>query len=77
MYVPGFEVKSIVTTGAGDAFAGVVLYQLSSFDFSQIKQLETEDWQTIFFKANKAGAETCEYIGVMKAFKQLTSEIFS
>jgi fructokinase len=72
--VPGIAVKPVDTTGAGDAFAGAVLYQLSSFTPQEIKQLTTDTWQQILFNANKAGAKTCEYLGAMEAFRHLNTK---
>jgi fructokinase len=65
------------TTGAGDAFVGAVLYQLSSKIFAEMRSLSSEDWQHIIINANKAGARTCEYMGAMEAFKHLNNAIFN
>jgi fructokinase len=74
--VPSIAIKPVDTTGAGDAFVGAVLYQLSDFSLPVIQSLQTEDWQKIIGNANKAGARTCEYMGAMEAFKHLSSSIF-
>jgi fructokinase len=74
--VPSIEINSIDSTGAGDAFIGAVLYQLSSYDFKNILELSIESWKEIFYNANKAGARTCEYMGAMEAFKHLSNDIF-
>ncbi|MES1225161.1 MAG: carbohydrate kinase, partial [Bacteroidota bacterium] len=74
--VPSIKVKPVDTTGAGDAFVGAVLYQLSEFDFEKAKSLSADYWQKIILNANKAGARTCEYLGAMEAFKHLSSDIF-
>lgn len=75
--VPGIPVKPVDTTGAGDAFVGTVLYQLSSLPVTQIKDLTHDDWEKIILNANKAGARTCEYLGAMEAFKHLNHAIFN
>ena len=75
--VPSIPVKPVDTTGAGDAFVGAVLYQLSSFTLPQIQKLSLNNWQEIILNANKAGARTCEYLGAMEAFKHLSSNIFN
>lgn len=75
--VPSIAVKPVDTTGAGDAFVGTVLYQLSSFTLSQIQKLPVGKWEEIILNANKAGARTCEYMGAMEAFKHLSSNIFN
>jgi len=75
--VPSISVKPVDTTGAGDAFVGTVLYQLSSFTLPQIQKLSLNNWKEIILNANKAGARTCEYMGAMEAFKHLSSNIFN
>ena len=75
--VPSIPVKPVDTTGAGDAFVGTLLYQLSSFTFPQIQKLSLNNWKEIILNANKAGARTCEYMGAMEAFKHLSSNIFN
>lgn len=75
--VPSITVKAVDTTGAGDAFVGALLYQLSKIEKSKMQKLKPEDWQKIIVNANKAGARTCEYLGAMEAFKHLNKEIFN
>ncbi len=75
--IPSIAVKPVDTTGAGDAFVGAVLYQLSSYTLQQIKKLSLNNWKEIILNANKAGARTCEYLGAMEAFKHLSSNIFN
>ena len=74
--VPGIDVKPIDTTGAGDAFVGAVLYQLSEKKLTEIKSLSAQQWAHIFTNGNKAGARTCQYLGAMDAFKHLNNSIF-
>lgn len=75
--VPSIPVKVTDTTGAGDAFVGAVLYQLSKLRREEQKLLTTENWNAIIRNGNKAGARTCEYLGAMEAFKHLSQDIFS
>lgn len=75
--IESISVKPIDTTGAGDAFVGAVLYQLSNKSFREIEQLNQSDWQSIVLNANKAGARTCEYMGAMEAFRHLNNQIFN
>jgi fructokinase len=75
--IPSIAVKPVDTTGAGDAFVGTVLYQLSSLPLQQIQKLSMNNWKEIILNANKAGARTCEYMGAMEAFKHLSSNIFN
>jgi len=74
--VSGITVKPIDTTGAGDAFTGAVLYQLSQYDNDKIRSLSNTQWKEILFNGNKAGARTCEFMGAMEAFKHLSNNIF-
>jgi fructokinase len=74
--IPSIPVKPVDTTGAGDAFVGATLYQLSNFSFEKIQSLPFQQWQHIVLNANKAGARTCEYMGAMEAFKHLNKQIF-
>lgn len=74
--VHSIPVKAIDSTGAGDAFVGAVLYQLSSYSLQMIEGMSTEDWKHIIENGNKAGARTCEYMGAMEAFRHLSSQIF-
>jgi fructokinase len=74
--IPSIPVKPVDTTGAGDAFVGAVLYQLSQYDVEKMKTLPEDYWKEIITNANKAGARTCEYLGAMEAFKHLSSDIF-
>ncbi len=73
--IPSIPVKPIDTTGAGDAFVGAVLYQLSKYSPKMILALSDKDWQEIIANGNKAGARTCEYMGAMEAFKHLNNLI--
>jgi fructokinase len=73
--VPSIPVKPIDTTGAGDAFVGAVLYQLSRYSLQVIQALSSQDWKEIISNGNKAGARTCEYMGAMEAFKHLNNLI--
>jgi fructokinase len=74
--VQSINVKTLDTTGAGDAFVGAVLYQLSGKTLSQIRMMQFSQWSEIIFNANKAGAKTCQYLGAMEAFQHLSNNIF-
>jgi fructokinase len=74
--IPSIKIKPVDTTGAGDAFVGAVLYQLSGKTLAEIRSMDIEAWEKIVMNGNKAGARTCEYMGAMEAFKYLSSDIF-
>jgi fructokinase len=74
--IKSIPVNPVDTTGAGDAFVGAVLYQLSSYPVKEAKELSAANWSNIIYNGNKAGARTCEYLGAMEAFKHLSSDIF-
>jgi fructokinase len=74
--IPSIAVKPVDTTGAGDAFVGAVLYQLSDKTLAAIRSMPAEQWEKIILNANKAGARTCEYMGAMEAFSHLSNDIF-
>ena len=74
--IPSIAVSPVDTTGAGDAFVGALLYQLSSLSLSAIQSLSIEEWRIIIANGNKAGARTCEYMGAMEAFRHLNNQIF-
>ncbi|MEP6749221.1 MAG: carbohydrate kinase [Bacteroidota bacterium] len=75
--VESIAVKPVDTTGAGDAFVGAVLYQLSDKSLQAINDLSLQQWEHVVSNANKAGARTCEYMGAMEAFKHLNNQIFN
>ena len=74
--IPSIKIIPVDTTGAGDAFVGAVLYQLSGKPLNEIKALRIDEWNKIILNGNKAGARTCEYLGAMEAFKHLSNDIF-
>lgn len=75
--VPSIPITPVDTTGAGDAFTGAVLYQLSYKAINPAIQFSEDLWKSIISNGNKAGARTCEYLGAMEAFKHLSSDIFN
>jgi fructokinase len=75
--IGSIPVNPVDTTGAGDAFVGAVLYQLTMLPKDIITRLSRDQWKKIVFNANKAGARTCEYMGAMEAFRHLSNTIFN
>jgi fructokinase len=74
--VESIAVTSIDSTGAGDAFVGAILYQLSNYSSQMRTAMNIDAWKNIIKNGNKAGARTCQYMGAMEAFKHLSSQIF-
>lgn len=74
--VESIIINSIDSTGAGDAFVGAVLYQRSKYPLSVVWNLSEEEWKSIVYFANKAGARTCEYFGAMESFTHLNEGLF-
>lgn len=74
--IASIPITAIDATGAGDAFVGAVLYQLTGTKPTDMQALPIEQWRTMISNANKAGARTCEYLGAMEAFKHLNNSIF-
>jgi fructokinase len=74
--VPSIPVQVMDTTGAGDAFTGAMLYQLSLLPTTALPHLLPEEWAAMVANANKAGARTCQYMGAMEAYKHLNETIF-
>ncbi len=75
--ISSIKISPIDTTGAGDAFVGALLFQLSKKSTIEIENLSLKQWTCIIANANKAGARTCEYLGAMEAFKNLNNNIFN
>lgn len=75
--IESIPVKQVDSTGAGDAFVGAVLYQLSLMGIGSSEPLSPDEWEKIIYNANKAGARTCEHFGAMEALKFLSNDIFN
>lgn len=63
--VPSIKIKQVDSTGAGDAFVGAVLKQLSCIDNK--KELGFMQWMSIIAYANKVGALTCTNYGAISS----------
>lgn len=63
---PGFKVKAIDTTGAGDSFIGAFLYQLLKMRLT-LDNLETTDYTQIIEFANAVGAIVASKKGAILA----------
>lgn len=69
--VKSIEVKSIDSTGAGDAFIGAVLYKISFLSEPKEQLKEFEAVKDIVSFANKVGALTCTKLGAIAALPNL------
>lgn len=67
--VPTIKIKSIDSTGAGDAFVGAVLYKLS--ERQDISKLSFEDLGEIISFGNKVGAIVCTSMGAISSLPTL------
>lgn len=74
--VPSIPVEVTDTTGAGDAFVGAVLYQLSVREGHRLHPISVGEWVRMVAIANRAGARTCAYLGAMEAFRHLSLQVF-
>ncbi|MGL4623532.1 MAG: carbohydrate kinase family protein [Culicoidibacterales bacterium] len=68
--IGSIPIQQLDSTGAGDAFVGGVLYQVSKV--TNPTTLTFADWQTIIRFANVVGALTCTNYGAMAAMPQLS-----
>lgn len=65
--LPTYDVKTVDTTGAGDAFLGAVLYRLRSKSISEIRSLSAEQLADILSFANAAGSLATTKYGAITA----------
>jgi len=68
--VSSVEIKQVDSTGAGDAFVGAVLKQLS--DIENKRNISFEEWKNIIAFANKVGAITCTNYGAIDSMPTLS-----
>ena len=68
--IPSIKIKQIDSTGAGDAFVGAVLKQISEIDDKQ--NISFEEWRKIILFANKVGAITCTNYGAIASMPTLS-----
>ena len=74
--IPSMKIKQVDSTGAGDAFVGAVLKQLSEIENK--RNISFEEWKNIISFANKIGAITCTNYGAIASMPTLDdiSEIY-
>jgi fructokinase len=68
--MPSIKIKQVDSTGAGDAFVGAVLKQLS--DLEDKRNISFEEWKDIISFANKVGAITCTNYGAIASMPTLS-----
>lgn len=68
--IPSIEIKQVDSTGAGDAFVGAVLKQVSDIENKQ--NISFEEWKNIILFANKVGAITCTNYGAIASMPILS-----
>lgn len=66
-----YKVKTIDTTGAGDAFFGAILSQFKGKTINQIKDFSEAEWKRIMNFANAAGSLTTTRQGAIPALPSL------
>jgi fructokinase len=67
--IPSIKIKQVDSTGAGDAFVGAVLKQISEIEDKQ--NISFEEWKNIISFANKVGAITCTNYGAIASMPTL------
>ncbi len=65
--LPTYDVKTVDTTGAGDAFLGALLYRIVDRTLTQLKEIERDEWGAILAFANAAGSMTTTAKGAIPA----------
>jgi fructokinase len=65
--VPSIEIKSVDSTGAGDAFVGATLFQLANLETPHEILRDFEQLQQIIGFANKVGALVCTKVGAISS----------
>lgn len=68
--IPSIKIKQVDSTGAGDAFVGAVLNQVSDIENKQ--NISFEEWKKIILFANKVGAITCTNYGAIASMPILS-----
>ena len=68
--IPSIKIKQVDSTGAGDAFVGAVLKQVSDIEDKQ--NIGFEEWKNIIEFANKVGAITCTNYGAIASMPKLS-----
>lgn len=67
LLIRSVNVKSVDSTGAGDAFVGAMLFQLANTDDPSKVIYDYEKLKEMIFFANKTGAIVCTRVGAISA----------
>lgn len=70
--VPAYDVNTIDTTGAGDAFLGALLWVLKVKNRDALAAMEKEDWTRALAFASTAGSLMTTAKGAMPAMPNLS-----
>lgn len=70
--IPSYPIKSLDSTGAGDAFIGGTLYKLSALEAPKAEVYNMDTLEGIVRFGNKVGAITCTKMGAIDALPTLT-----
>ena len=65
--VPAYDVATIDTTGAGDAFLGALLFRIGGRPLEELRRLSCNEWQEIIAFSNAAGSLTTAQKGGIPA----------
>lgn len=68
--LPTFQVDTIDTTGAGDAFVGALLYRLQGYRLDQLSTLTADQLDAMISFANAAGSLTTTGMGAIPAMPE-------
>lgn len=69
-FLPTYDVKTVDTTGAGDAFLGALLWCLKEKCLNEIRSLSADDWKQAAMFSNAAGSLTTTAKGAIPAMPE-------
>ena len=69
--LPAYDVKTVDTTGAGDAFLGALHYCIAGKSLTQLQTMQKQEWESAIAFANAAGSLTTTRKGAIPAMPDL------
>lgn len=66
-HLPAYDVKTVDTTGAGDAFLGALLWRLRGYGAATLRAVPQREWEGIVAFANAAGSLATAQRGAIPA----------